>query len=68
MTRGEQKRHDVPSGQGKQDRIAAANAKKILDSTKHSLHKAQKEEQVFLRKIDGSQLADMRASYDPRIV
>lgn len=67
MTRGEQSGMMFLTGQGKQDRIAAANAKKILDNAEAQLAQSAERRTGILRKMNADQLADMRASYDLRM-
>ena len=55
------------TGQGKQDRTAAANAKKILDNAEAQLAQSAERRTGILRKMNADQLADMRASYDLRM-
>ena len=67
MTRGEQSGMMFLTGQGKQDRIAAANAKKILDNAEAQLAQSAERRTGILRRMNAQQLADMRASYDLRM-
>ncbi len=67
MTRGEQSGMMFLTGQGKQDRVAAANAKKILDNAEAQLKLSADKRTSILRKMNAQQLTDMRASYNLRM-